>query len=830
MSQEVSRNQTAANHTFRGGEGLRQAQAELMDLLETVRLSSNPEVELSKVLKDIKRINLPSSELDDYLTATLNAAVECQARVIKMATEEHSNEDLSNSQAVADLISLLAVHTGIENKAIAVKNGNMSGMDYKVEQIRHYSDHYAAHDNYVHSKAVQRIVEVGFDLNANPSSRRQKIMAQVAGIAVLSAVLMNNNVDTSFADDSAANTSPTKPTDKDGSLQPGNVVKIIKSNKNAAVEAEKVTPVQSEPQNLPKKIVSVKKKDPVEAAATLSSSNENKSQVKNPVVTVRKTERQSVKINTVPLNDQKDGKKNYVRIIPPVPSAPPATVQETAPTPAPTPEQQNGPYVLNAEQNAIIDSLNLSPAKKDFLRQATAGAIGLQQHGSKVNPEVVIAQAVLESGWGQSELTKQANNYFGMKAGTDWKGKTLSMLTEEVKGGQRITENAVWPVFESAEDCFAEYAKFIEKLPHFADALAYSNDPAKYVGALVNGPLKYATDPEYEAKIMGTIRANRLSEVVGIAHKLQTEKAAADAAAEAQRAAAAKVAEEEATKRAQTISQPKNKELGPVTVLHKPVPEGSGISPQYAGHKGIDFAVAAGTPFYAAMGGTVEVRKFDVTDKQFCKDAFANLGRSVNEIKPEDRVQQEVRITRVIDGRTYVTIYAHMDRIDVETGQIVEAGEALGITGNTGCSTGDHAHFEMQVDNMGSVAPNLLFDGEKWKAPSSIGPWSVSIKPQSAEADHDHTEEGHVHVQSADISNDAGMLKIDHSTEPAEISGSATANDADDKALKEESPQIQNNASVEQTVSQAIEEARRAAEISSAALERARSNDKALVK
>lgn len=520
---------------------------------------------------------------------------------------------------------------------------------------------------------------------------------------------------------------------------------------------------------------------------------------------------------------------NIVKV--PLPnSSPQAPIPETITTaPAPAPEQQAGPYVLNAEQNAIIDSLNLSPAKKDFLKQAAAGALGLQQHGSKVNPEVVIAQAALESGWGQSELTLQAKNYFGMKAGTDWRGKTISMPTEEVINGSRITENAVWPVFDSAEDCFAEYAKFIERLPHFADALEHSNDPAAYVAALVNGPLKYATDPEYEAKIMGTIKANRLSELVGISHKVHDEKVAADAAAEAQKVAAAKAAEEAAAKKVQTISQTK-KELAPVTALHLPVPEGSGVSPQYAGHKGIDFAVPAGTPFYAAMGGTVEVRKFDVTNERFCKDAFANLGRSVNEIKPEDRVQQEVRITRVIDGRTYVTIYAHMDRIDVETGQIVEAGEALGVTGNTGCSTGDHAHFEMQVDNMGSVAPNLLFDGEKWKAPSSIVPWSVSIKPQSAEADHDHTEEGHVHAQSADISNDAGVLKIDHSTEPAEISGSAPANDADDKALKEESPQIQNIPSVEQTVSQAIEKARRAAEISSAALERARSNDKALVK
>lgn len=263
--------------------------------------------------------------------------------------------------------------------------------------------------------------------------------------------------------------------------------------------------------------------------------------------------------------------------------------------------------------------------------------------------------------------------------------------------------------------------------------------------------------------IEGLIKINQIAHDQAIAKHAADQKAAADAvAAEAQRAAAAKVAEEAAPK-IETISQPKN-ELAPVTALHFPVPEGSPVSPQYPGHKGIDFAVKAGTPFYAAMGGTVEVRKFDVTDKQFCKDAFANLGRSVNEIKPEDRVQLEVRITRIIDGKKYVTVYAHMDRIDVEDGQIVEAGHQIGLTGNTGCSTGDHAHFEMQVDNIGSIAPHLLFDGEKWKAAGAIVPWSIDINPQSVDSDGVRTNEDGPHDTFCGCGNHSSLSSVDEST------------------------------------------------------------------
>ena len=49
-------------------------------------------------------------------------------------------------------------------------------------------------------------------------------------------------------------------------------------------------------------------------------------------------------------------------------------------------------------------------------------------------PSVIIAQAAIESNWGQSALAAKYNNYFGIKAGSSWTGKTVNMQTNEVFG------------------------------------------------------------------------------------------------------------------------------------------------------------------------------------------------------------------------------------------------------------------------------------------------------------------------------------------------------------------------------------------------------------
>lgn len=74
----------------------------------------------------------------------------------------------------------------------------------------------------------------------------------------------------------------------------------------------------------------------------------------------------------------------------------------------------------------------------------------------------VIAQACCESNFGKSSLGYKYHNYFGMKAGTSWKGKTVSLKTkEEYKQGVLTTITAKFRAYDSIEDGVKGYFDFI---------------------------------------------------------------------------------------------------------------------------------------------------------------------------------------------------------------------------------------------------------------------------------------------------------------------------------------------------------------------------------
>lgn len=85
------------------------------------------------------------------------------------------------------------------------------------------------------------------------------------------------------------------------------------------------------------------------------------------------------------------------------------------------------------------------------------------------------------------------------------------------------------------------------------------------------------------------------------------------------------------------------------------------------GHSGIDFAMPQGTPLRAIRDGIIQVKDF----------GEKNAGKMIK-IKGED-------------GRDY--IYGHLSKFSVKEGQVINKGEIIGYSGNTGFSTGSHLHF-----------------------------------------------------------------------------------------------------------------------------------------
>lgn len=151
---------------------------------------------------------------------------------------------------------------------------------------------------------------------------------------------------------------------------------------------------------------------------------------------------------------------------------------------------------LGEEQTAIIDGLSISEKQKSFIKDLVPAIQQAGYWGARINSEVVLSQAVLESGYGRHI---RANNVFGVKAGSSWKGDTVVITTHEYMRGKRIKIDDVFRAYPSMEAAVEDYATLIARRPGYAGAVANYETSQGYLKGLIDG--KYATDPHYKSKI-----------------------------------------------------------------------------------------------------------------------------------------------------------------------------------------------------------------------------------------------------------------------------------------------------------------------------------------
>lgn len=88
-------------------------------------------------------------------------------------------------------------------------------------------------------------------------------------------------------------------------------------------------------------------------------------------------------------------------------------------------------------------------------------------------------------------------------------------------------------------------------------------------------------------------------------------------------------------------------------------------------HKGYDYIVPRGTPVFSSMNGKVQ--------KAYLSASYGNVV--------------------FIEEGSITTVYAHLSKISVKINEQVRAGQQIGLSGNTGLSTGPHLHFEVRVND-----------------------------------------------------------------------------------------------------------------------------------
>lgn len=136
--------------------------------------------------------------------------------------------------------------------------------------------------------------------------------------------------------------------------------------------------------------------------------------------------------------------------------------------------------------------------------QRTAASLG-------VPAEALVAQAALETGWGQHVLRRadgrSSFNLFNIKAHASWSRETVKVSTLEYRDGIAATEVAEFRTYGSIAEAFADYADFLRQ-PRYAAALTSGGDAVDFLQGLQSAG--YATDPAYADKIRRIMESDAL--------------------------------------------------------------------------------------------------------------------------------------------------------------------------------------------------------------------------------------------------------------------------------------------------------------------------------
>ncbi|MDF7657728.1 flagellar assembly peptidoglycan hydrolase FlgJ [Erwiniaceae bacterium L1_54_6] len=149
---------------------------------------------------------------------------------------------------------------------------------------------------------------------------------------------------------------------------------------------------------------------------------------------------------------------------------------------------------------------NLSGDSSDFIAQLAQPA-KVASDESGIPHHLILAQAALESGWGQRQILtrdgKPSYNVFGIKASSDWKGETTDIMTTEYDHGEAKKVRASFRVYGSYLEALTDYVKLLSSNPRYA---AVANAQTAEQGAQALQAAGYATDPKYAQKLVGMIQ------------------------------------------------------------------------------------------------------------------------------------------------------------------------------------------------------------------------------------------------------------------------------------------------------------------------------------
>jgi len=145
-------------------------------------------------------------------------------------------------------------------------------------------------------------------------------------------------------------------------------------------------------------------------------------------------------------------------------------------------------------------------AQTDFINKHKESVIEATK-GTKLFPSVKMAQMIIESGWGKSANARLANNFFGIKKGTGWKGQTIVLNTP--KDGKPVSTFRKYP---SVLDSIKDHSDFLIKNKRYEkNGVFNAKTPEQQIHAIFIAG--YAEGKKYETNLNNLIRQYNLKEL-----------------------------------------------------------------------------------------------------------------------------------------------------------------------------------------------------------------------------------------------------------------------------------------------------------------------------
>jgi flagellum-specific peptidoglycan hydrolase FlgJ len=181
------------------------------------------------------------------------------------------------------------------------------------------------------------------------------------------------------------------------------------------------------------------------------------------------------------------------------PPAAPTGVLSTTPPRSGAQGHRGSPYGRHLPPVPAASAYS-SRAEQVFINEVAPWAMAAQRRYG-VPASVTIAQAIDESGWGQSALATRDHNLFGIK-GTGPAGSDV-VPTREYQAGQLVSQASAFRVYHNIAESVDDHGKLLATSQYYRQAMAERRDPNAFAAALTG---VYATDPQYGTKLIGLMQ------------------------------------------------------------------------------------------------------------------------------------------------------------------------------------------------------------------------------------------------------------------------------------------------------------------------------------